>query len=78
MINVLASQAAKPVNNAEEKCFYVIHPLYDAPEEKCKTDGLGLMPLSPAVKYSLLSLRLYLILMGGLVFYRVLHGTGVV
>lgn len=64
--------------NTNEKCYYVIHPLYDAPEEKCNIEGLGLMPLRPAVKYSLLSLRLYLILMLGLVFYRVLHETGVV
>jgi hypothetical protein len=60
-----------------DNCYFVVHPLYDAPEEKCNTEGLGLMPLSRAVKYSLLSLRLYLILMGGLVFYRVLHETGV-
>ena len=64
--------------HANENCFYVIHPLDDAPEEKCNTEGLGLMPLSRVVKYSLLSLRLYLILMGGLVFYRVMHETGVV
>lgn len=59
--------------NTSEKCYYVIHPLYDAPEEKCNIERLGPMPLSPAVKYSLLSLRLYLVLMAGLVFYRVLH-----
>lgn len=64
--------------NTNDNCFYVIHPLYDVPEEKCNTEGLGLMPLSPAVKYSLLSLRLYLILMSGLVLYRVLHETGVI
>jgi len=64
--------------NANKNCFYVIHPLDDAPEEKCNTEGLGLMPLSRVVKYSLLSLRLYLILMGGLVFYRVMHETGIV
>ena len=56
--------------NQNDKYYYVIHPLYDVEEEKCKTEGLGHMPLSPAVKYSLLSLRVYLILMGGLVIYR--------
>jgi hypothetical protein len=64
--------------NHNEECFYVIHPLYDQAEEKCQTEGLGLMPLSPAVKYSLLSLRLYLILMVGLVAYRALHEIGLI
>lgn len=59
-----------------EECFYVIHPLDDQAEEKCNTEGLGLMPLSPAVKYSLLSLRLYLFLMVGLVAYRAIHEIG--
>ena len=53
--------------------YYVIHPLDDEIEEKCKIEGLGLMSLSPTVKYSLITLRLYLISMAGLVFYRVLH-----
>ncbi|MBU2699368.1 hypothetical protein Ga0466249_000447 [Sporomusaceae bacterium BoRhaA] len=63
--------------NTNEKCYYVVHPLDDQGEEKCNPEGLGLMALSPVVKYSLLSLRLYLIFMGGLVFYRVLQETGV-
>lgn len=63
--------------NSNENCFYVVHPLDDQCEEKCSAEGLGLMPLSPAVKYSLLSLRLYLIFMGGLVLYRVLQEIGV-
>lgn len=59
-------------------CYQVIHPLDDVPEQKCTTEGLGTMALRPAVKYSLLSLRLYLILMGALVVYRVCQETGVV
>lgn len=64
--------------NANNKCYVVVHPLDDLPEEKCSVEGLGLMPLSRSVKYSLLSLRLYLLLMGGLVLYRALQETGVV
>jgi hypothetical protein len=51
--------------------------MFDKVEEKRQMEDLGLMPLSRAVKYSLLSLRLYLILMGGLVFYRALHEFGI-
>ena len=57
--------------------FYVIHPLDDQVEEKCQVEGLGLMALSPTVKYSLISLRLYLIFMVGLVVYRILHEMGI-
>jgi len=60
-----------------DNCFYVIHPLDDQIEEKCQIEGLGLMTLTPTVKYSLLSLRLYLFLMVGLVFYRALHEMGI-
>jgi hypothetical protein len=63
--------------NYNKNCFYVIHPLDDQIEEKCQIEGLGLMALSPTVKYSLISLRLYLILMVVLVFYRVLHEMGI-
>jgi len=59
------------------KFYNVIHPLDDKIEEKCKIEGLGLMPLSPTVKYSLLSLRLYLVLMVALVFYRAIHDMGI-
>jgi hypothetical protein len=63
------------LNNQE--FFYCVHPLHDTPEEKCNMDGLGLMKMSSTVKYSLLTLRLYLILMGCLVGYRALLEMGV-
>ena len=62
----------------KNKCFYVIHPLDDKVEKKCCVDNLGLMPLSKSVKYSLLSLRLYLFLMVGLVLYRVLQEMAII
>lgn len=64
--------------NDNDKGYVVIHPLDDQPEEKRSVEGLGLMPLSRSVKCSLLSLRLYLLLMGGLVLYRALQETGLV
>lgn len=70
-VNLTMQQA--PVEN---KCYYVVHPLDAQPEQKRQVDGLGRMPLSPVVKYSLLSLRFYLLFMGGLVFYRALQETG--
>jgi len=48
----------------------------DVPEEKIDTSSLGPMPLTTSVKLSLLSLRAYLVLMIGLVFYHVLDMAG--
>jgi len=59
-----------------QNTFYVVHPLDDAPETKRSAEGLGLMPLSRSVRFSLLALRGYLIIMGLLVFYHVLSLAG--
>ena len=56
--------------------YIVVHPLDDAPEEKVDTDTLGPMPMTRAVRWSLISLRAYLILMLGLVGFRVLELAG--
>ena len=55
----------------------VIHPLFDKPEEKCDPENLGPMQMTNSVKYSLISLRIYLISMIGLTAYRVLVLAGV-
>jgi len=56
----------------ENRNYYVVvHPLDDTPEEKIDTSRLGRMPMTPAVKVSLLSLRVYLLLMLTLVLFRV-------
>jgi hypothetical protein len=55
----------------------VIHPLDDTPELKCDPDRLGRMALRPVVKWSLLALRSYLIVMILLVGYRVFGSLGV-
>ena len=59
-----------------ENHYVVIHPLDDVPEVKVDTANLGPMPMTTSVKLSLLSLRAYLILMIGLVFYHVLDLAG--
>jgi hypothetical protein len=58
--------------------FVVIHPLDDRPERKVDVAALGPMPLTRSVRWSLLSLRGYLIVMLALVLYRVATLAGVV
>ena len=56
--------------------YIVVHPLDDVPEEKVDTDTLGPMPMTASVKWSLVSLRAYLILMFVLVLYHVVQLAG--
>ena len=53
--------------------YVVVHPLDDTPEEKVNTDILGPMPMTATVRWALISLRGYLILMLMLVLLRVLQ-----
>jgi hypothetical protein len=55
----------------------VVHPLFDKAERKLDPERVGPMHMTPVVKYSLFALRLYLILMILLAFYRVLQLAGV-
>jgi hypothetical protein len=64
------------VLNKEMEGYLVVHPLDDVPEEKVDTESLGPMPMTASVKWSLISLRAYLVLMIALVFYRVLSLAG--
>lgn len=52
--------------------FRVIHPLDDAPEEKVALDDLGPMPMTASVRWSLIALRAYLVLMIGLVLVKII------
>lgn len=56
--------------------YEVIHPLDDEPEQKRSYESLGRIKMTPAVRISLMALRVYLVLMIGLVFYRVLLQAG--
>ena len=60
-----------------DRRFYIVHPLDDVREEKCNAESLGPMPMTQSVKYSLLALRGYLIVMGLLVLYHVLDLAGI-
>jgi len=63
----MAALATQP-----ETSFYVIHPLDDIQEQKCSSEGLGLMELTPTVRFSLGALRVYLIAMTCIILYRTL------
>ncbi|MCL4532315.1 MAG: hypothetical protein M1582_03855 [Actinobacteria bacterium] len=59
-------------NKNEDTLFHVIHPLFDEPEEKADVEALGPMKMTRSVRYSLMALRVYLIAMIALAFYRVI------
>jgi len=63
----MAALATQP-----ETSLYVIHPLDDIQEQKCSSEGLGLMELTPTVRFSLGALRVYLIAMTCIILYRTL------
>jgi hypothetical protein len=52
--------------------LFVIHPLDDVQEQKCSAEGLGLIELTPTVRFSLGALRVYLIAMTLVIVYRTL------
>lgn len=56
--------------NYSEDLYLVIHPLEDEPEAKHNPDNLGPMPMSRSVRFSLIALRTYLIVMGLMLLYR--------
>jgi hypothetical protein len=63
----------------KDKTFFaVVHPLDDAPEEKVDTEHLGPMRMTRTVRICLLALRGYLLLMFGLLGFRVLQLAGVI
>lgn len=64
------------VLNEDLERYIVVHPLDDVPEEKVDIESLGRMPMTASVKWSLITLRAYLVVMIGLVFYRVVALAG--
>ncbi|MBW4040131.1 MAG: hypothetical protein HIU91_14955 [Acidobacteria bacterium] len=66
----MAALATPPTHQPAD--LYVIHPLDDIQEQKCSSEGLGLMELTPTVRYSLMALRVYLIAMTLIILYRTL------
>jgi hypothetical protein len=64
-------------NSFAPETFRVIHPLDDAPEQKCSSAGLGPIAMTRAVRLSLGILRAYLTAMTLLLGYHVLDLAGV-
>lgn len=62
----------------ERRFFAVVHPLDDGPEEKVNTEHLGPMQMTRTVRLCLYALRGYLLLMFGLLGFRVLQLAGVI
>jgi hypothetical protein len=73
MLDILRPTA---VSEVPEKHFLVVHPLDDVRETKIDTSTLGTMPMTASVKFSLITLRGYLILMMLLVLYHMMDLAG--
>ena len=67
----------KELNHEEPLFFRIVHPLDDVPEEKVDTEHLGPMQMTTTVRVCLFALRGYLLLMCGLLGFRVLQLAGV-
>jgi hypothetical protein len=61
------------ITEIPENGFVVVHPLDDVAEVKVDTSTLGAMPMTTSVRFSLMALRGYLILMMLLVLYHVME-----
>jgi hypothetical protein len=66
----------RELNSEERPFFTIVHPLDDVPEEKVNTEDLGPMPMTKTVRMCLFALRGYLLLMLGLLGFRVLQLAG--
>ncbi len=65
-------------NSYPPETFCVVHPLHDAPEAKCASEGLGPIVATSSVRVSLIVLRGYLLMMSSTLLYRVLEMAGIV
>ena len=63
-------------NSCQPEYFRVVHPLEDTPEQKCVSEGLGQIAMTPSVRLSLKILRGYLLLMTAMLLYHVLDLAG--
>jgi hypothetical protein len=62
----------------DRKFYIVVHPLDDEPEAKVETENLGPMRITTTVRVCLYALRAYLLLMSGMLGYRVLQLAGII
>jgi hypothetical protein len=71
-MSTASHQLTGPIDHdPKDEFFYVIHPLDDLPEEKVKSDHLPPLKMTRSVRWSLFTLRAYLIIMMLLLFYHV-------
>ena len=77
MENIIANSALLESTNFNANKYMVVHPLFDAPEEKVDIDNALPLKINNSVKWSLIVLRGYLVIMIGLAFYRTLVLAGV-
>lgn len=75
-MSVLSLLKPIDIHEVPENHFVVVHPLDDVREEKVDTESLGPMPMTTSVKFSLMALRGYLVLMMLLVLYHVMDLAG--
>jgi hypothetical protein len=72
-MSTLSQELTGPIDNdPKDEFFYAIHPLDDLPEEKVKSDHLPPLKMTRTVRWSLFTLRAYLIIMMLLLFYHVI------
>jgi hypothetical protein len=62
---------------AQRHPHLVVHPLFDEPEEKVDTVDIQPMQLTRTVRFSLLTLRAYLIVMAVMLVYHFLDLAGI-
>jgi hypothetical protein len=67
-----------PTIDFDEKLFTVVHPLDDVAEEKVDTENVMPMQMTATVRVCLYALRAYLLLMFGMLGFRVLQLAGVI
>jgi hypothetical protein len=71
-MSTVSHQLTDPLKNeSNDDFFYVVHPLDDLPEEKVKSDHLLPLKMTRSVRWSLFTLRVYLIVMMLLLVYHV-------
>jgi hypothetical protein len=64
-------------NSCQTAVFRVVHPLEDVPEQKCVSEGLSQIAMTPTVRLSLKILRGYLLVMTAMLLFHVLDLAGV-
>ena len=70
---MIAIENKEKVTALKSEREFVVHPIYDAPEEKRSGEGLGLMTITPSVRACLVGLRAYLLVMTCLLGYQLVH-----